>query len=627
MRISILLPVLLIAAGAVFGGDGGFGRKESPVFEKPDSGSKVIGTVQSGELETLPGSVTGYTVRHPLAVSNTYRKLPGGGYASSELVFESDGETGERAIVRDAPASLLRPAFSALCGILLILLVMDWFRKRKADPPLSGGVESWRCVAAIVLVRWLLLSDVLTEWDNTIAAAADENGYFQAIFDMMRGSFAGPWSFTVGTGLLYWPFILATGAVNYYGIAVPFSYFSAFVLAPGAIALGFAILRRLGFSPLRAAVPMLCWAVWPFVHFHAELWNRDFFQSYFQLFGVSGNWWNFYSVIINAGFNAMSDTPGLCAVLGCIAFALYMPLRKSSVLPLGMLFGFACLLRINNVFLAPVLAYIAFFRFGAELRSVKFACSVAGLAAAGFLVVFGFQFWVNFHQFGNPLTFGYVLHYREAAEGLRPANGFTLQTFLSGRNIRFLVGTNRAAWALGLTGLLLLRDRRLRTLLALWAIPFIWFFFGYSHTFCDARRFVFAAFPAMLAALAALECWGTLSRREAAATALLITGTLFLTLPFGADLPFLPQRELLGAISYVVPAALVALGFYFWRTGRKQPALLCAIFPVLFLIMHAYLFAAFFMLLLLRALFDWGREAFLLCGGMPGGGRQARRRE
>lgn len=627
MRISILLPVLLIAAGAVFGGDGGFGRRESPVFEKPDSGSQVIGSVQAGELEALPDSVTGYTVKHPLAVYNTYRKLPGGGYASPELAFARDRETGERTVVRDAPASLLGPAFTALCGILLILLVMGWFRKRKANPPLSGGVESWRCVAMIVLVRWLLLSDVLTEWDNTIAAAADENGYFQSVFDMMRGSFAGPWSFTVGTGLLYWPFILATGAVNYYGIAVPFSYFSAFILAPGAIALGFAILRRLGFSPLRATVPMLCWAVWPFVHFHAELWNREFFQSFFQLFGVSGNWWNFYSVIINAGFNAMSDTPGLCAVLGCIAFALYMPLRRSSVLPLGMLFGLACLLRINNVFLAPVLAYIAFFRFGEELQSVKFAISVAGLAAAGFLAVFGFQFWVNFHQFGNPLIFGYILHYKEAAEGLRPANGFTLQTFLTGRNIRFLVGTNRAAWALGLTGLLLLRDRRLRTLLALWAIPFVWFFFGYSHTFCDARRFVFAAFPAMLAAFVALECWGALSRREAAVMALLVAGTLFLTLPIGVDLPFLPQWNLFGVYSYLIPALLVALGSRFWWTGRKQAALLCVIFPVLLLAVHAYLFAALLALLLLRALFDWGREAFGLFCGMPGGGRQVRKRE
>lgn len=624
MRILILLPVLLVAAGAVFGGDGGVGRKESPVFEKPDRNSRAVGVVPTASLEAMTDSVTGYTAKHPLAVYNTYRKLPGGGYASPELVMSRNEQTGEPEFVETTPPPFGLLTCFGVCGILLILLTLDYFRQRQRGRPEFGG---GRWVAVIVLVRVLLLSSVLLSTPNVIAAAADENGYFQTVFDMMRGSFAGPWSFTVGTGLLYFPFILATGAVNYYGIAVPFSYFSAFVLAPGAIVLGFAILRRLGFSPLRAAVPMLCWAAWPFVHFHAELWNRDFFQSYFQLFGVSGNWWNFYSVVINAGFNAMSDTPGLCAVLGCIAFALYMPLRRSSVLPLGMLFGFACLLRINNVFIAPVLAYIVFFRFGAELRSLKSACSVGGLAAAGFLAVFGFQFWVNFHQFGNPLTFGYILHYREAADGLRPANGFTLQTFLAGRSIRFLVGTNRAAWALGLTGLLLLRDRRLRTLLALWAIPFIWFFFGYSHTFCDARRFVFAAFPAMLAAFFALECWGTLSRREAAATALLVAGTLFLTLPIGVDLPFPPQWELFGPILYVVPAAMVALGVYFWRTGRTQPALLCAVFPVLFLAVHAYLFAALFALLLLRALFDWGREAFGLFRGMPGGGRQVPGRE
>jgi len=614
MRIIVLLSVLLIAAGAVFGADD-CGPPKSPIFEKPDRSSKVIGLIPVAMLYPISDSVVGYTAKHPLAVYNTYRKLPGGGYASPELIMARNEQTGESEFVEMLPPPLGLLMGFAVCAILLVLLILDYFRRRKQGRLEFGG---GRWVAVIVLVRLLLLSSVLMTTPNVIAAAADENGYFQTVFDMMHGSFAGPWSFTVGTGLLYFPFVLATGAVNYYGIAVPFSYFSAFVLAPGALALGFAILRRLGFSPLRAAIPMLCWAVWPFVHFHAELWDRELFQSFFLLFGISGNWWNFYSMIINAGFNAMSDMPSLCAVLGCIASALYLPARRSLILPLGLLFGFACLLRINNIFLAPVIAYIVFYRFKEELRSVKFALSVAGLAAAGFFAVFGFQFWVNFHQFGNPLTFGYILHYKEAAEGLRPANGFTLQSLLAGRDIRFLAGTNRAAWALGATGILLLRDRRLRTLFALWAIPTIWFFFGYSHTCCDARRFVFAAFPAMLAAFAALECWATLTRREAATMAVLVVATLFLTLPVGADFLPLPQREWIGSFSYLVPAMLVALGFRLWWTGRKQPALLCVIFPVLFLVVQAYLFAALLALLLLRALVDWGREAFLLFRRMPG---------
>ncbi len=324
---------------------------------------------------------------------------------------------------------------------------------------------------------------------------------------------------------------------------------------------------------------------------------------------ISGQWWNFYSALINSGFNAMSDTPGVCAILGCIAFALYMPARKRSVLLLGLLYGFACLLRINYILLAPALAYIAFHRFEPELKRWKTLLTLTALAAAGFLAVFGFQLWINFHQFGSPLTFGYILHYPEVADGLRPANGFTLRTFLAGTHTRFLAGANHALWALGITGLVLLRNAKQRTLFALWAIPLIWFFFGYSHTFCDARRFLFASLPALLGAFAAIECWSTFSRREAAAVCVLILLTLFLVPPFGVKLPMLPLQDL-GAFLCLFPAGLLPLGLHFLRTGRKQGALLCILFPLLYLAGHAYLLAGLLALLLLRALCDWGREAY-----------------
>lgn len=189
-------------------------------------------------------------------------------------------------------------------------------RQSSKAPPLDSKTEACFFIAAIVLIRLLFLLNLLTEWNNVVAAAADETGYFETAFDMLHGRFAGPWRFTVGTGLLYLPFLLTTGAESFYDIAIPFSYFSAFVLAPGALVLGFAILRRLGLSNLRAALPIACWAVWPFVHFHIENWDANFFQSYFMIRAISGQWWNFYSALINSGFNAMSDTPGVCAILG-----------------------------------------------------------------------------------------------------------------------------------------------------------------------------------------------------------------------------------------------------------------------------------------------------------------------
>ncbi len=605
MRIILWLTLFLAAfcaAGAVSG-------ERLPVFEKPDRSSDIIGSIEAARIPASVQPVTGYTVRHPLAAYHAYYPLPGGGYASPELVYRTD-EEGVRSIVRKAHPPYIRIALVAVTGIALALVLLGYVKRQSSKaPPLDSKTEACFFIAAIVLIRLLFLLNLLTEWNNVVAAAADETGYFETAFDMLHGRFAGPWRFTVGTGLLYLPFLLTTGAESFYDIAIPFSYFSAFVLAPGALVLGFAILRRLGLSNLRAALPIACWAVWPFVHFHIENWDANFFQSYFMIRAISGQWWNFYSALINSGFNAMSDTPGVCAILGCIAFALYMPARKRSVLLLGLLYGFACLLRINYILLAPALAYIAFHRFEPELKRWKTLLTLTALAAAGFLAVFGFQLWINFHQFGSPLTFGYILHYPEVADGLRPANGFTLRTFLAGTHTRFLAGANHALWALGITGLVLLRNAKLRTLFALWAIPLIWFFFGYSHTFCDARRFLFASLPALLGAFAAIECWSTFSRREAAAVCVLILLTLFLVPPFGVKLPMLPLQEL-GAFLCLFPAGLLPLGLHFLRTGRKQGTLLCILFPLLYLAGHAYLLAGLLALLLLRALCDWGREAY-----------------
>ena len=89
MRIIVLLSVLLIAAGAVFGADD-CGPPKSPIFEKPDRSSKVIGLIPVAMLYPISDSVVGYTAKHPLAVYNTYRKLPGGGYASPELIMGGD---------------------------------------------------------------------------------------------------------------------------------------------------------------------------------------------------------------------------------------------------------------------------------------------------------------------------------------------------------------------------------------------------------------------------------------------------------------------------------------------------------------------------------------------------------
>ena len=84
-----------------------------------------------------------------------------------------------------------------------------------------------------VCLRCLLVLLTAGLCENPVPAAADEPGYFKTMSDMLSNSWQGPLSFTVGTGFFYLPFILLTGAKEFYDIVPHFNYFSALVLAVG----------------------------------------------------------------------------------------------------------------------------------------------------------------------------------------------------------------------------------------------------------------------------------------------------------------------------------------------------------------------------------------------------------
>ena len=217
------------------------------------------------------------------------------------------------------------------------------------------------------------------------------------------------------------------------------------------------------------------------------------------------DWWRFYAVCINAGFNAMSDTPGLLAVLCTLLLAQKLAFSYRNLFFIGMAYGFCCLVRINYIFLAPLIAFICFDK---KLpRSPKEFFAYASAAAGGFLAVFAWQLLINLYQFGDPLTFGYSLHYPDIPPEKRPDTGFNWSTLAELRNIRFLAGANKFLMSAGLAGLLFIRERYTRICIALAALPLLLFFFGYTHTYCDARRFIMIVFPMFLASFcAAFPC-------------------------------------------------------------------------------------------------------------------------
>ena len=552
-----------------------------PCFGKPDyfsapAGLLVVPTFPAGPAKRV------FSADHPLAWYNDFFPVRVGGseYQASPTISGGRNAAGKITVWQERRAApwrwILTGALAAGCLL--------WMARLLREPAAPGTpAEERDFVLAALLLRLALLSFTVNWWCNLVPAAADDNGYFEVAYDLLRGSLAGPWNYTVGLPLCYLPFAGLTGATEFYDIALAFDYFAGFFVAPLAMILGFRLLRRMGVGARGSFAVLLIWAVWPFFAWHLEDWEGRWFHSFFAFPPVDPDspwmWWRCYASFINAGFNAMSDTPGLAAALAAMLAVLALPARRSSAAAVGALWGFACLIRINYILLLPFFLCAAHFRMP-EFGGAKRGIAAGILAAVGFLAVFGFQFFVNRHQFGSPFVFGYSRHYLDFAPLDRPAAGFTFHTLLKWTNLRHLALSNHPWWTLGLAGLLFMRDRKRRDLLIWAGVPLILFFLGYSHTFCDARRFIFVSFVIFLGAVAGLEVWSELppKRRNAvlASVAAMILFAQPLMMRRGAT-PWLIAENFgrIGAAVSLAAAVLLPLAVAFFaalefRAGRRR---------------------------------------------------------
>lgn len=368
-----LLRLLLLLLAAVFAAPGATAAETvastlpagTPCFAKPDYFSPPAGLL---DRETaVPGATPRrfFSGDHPLAWYNDFVRLriDGKELWASPTISGGRNAAGKIAVWQRRGTPLWRWLLS---GVFIAGSTLWLMRLRQTPPPSGSPAAERNFVLGAVLLRLMLLSLTVNWWCNLIPAAADDSGYFEVARDLLRGSVAGPWNYTVGLPLLYLPFAALLRAREFYDIAVVFDYFAGFVVAPLAMAVGFRLLRRLGVSARAAFAALLIWAAAPFFAWHLEDWERNFFCSFFALpptdLESPWMWWRYYAVCINAGFNAMSDTPGLLAALLAMLAVLAVPARPRWAAAVGALWGFACLIRINYILLLPFFLCAAFFR-------------------------------------------------------------------------------------------------------------------------------------------------------------------------------------------------------------------------------------------------------------------------
>ncbi len=499
-----------------------------------------------------------------------------------------------------------------LLGFSILMLLIPcgaypYLQKKRPDILVRfSSIKDWLNVSIILGVCCFSLVLILICSDNIICSAADDTGYFKSAIDMMNFDFKGPWSFTIGLGLWYIPFIIWLKATTFYDIALEFANFCGFVVMPATMVLIYFIIKKITASRPKAFITVILLALFPFFYHYMQDWDAYYFKSFCTFPSYSLDM-RFYNMILIRGYNCMSDIPSTFLIMLCCTLILYLPAKMKFVALVSLIYAFACLVRINNIFFAPLVAWLLWSRFTEKTVNMKCIFQAMTVAVSTFLIGFLPQLIINHLQFGFFFTFPYILHNNEAARGFK-------WTILD-TGIRFMGGANFAIWATGLTGMLFIRDRKLRNTLVLWGIPIILFFFGYPCIGCDARRFIVSSFGAMFAAITCVEVWRQLKSGQRIASFIIMGAGLLFVTPSGytytGQLPFNLQLYSWGvyfitAMSILAPLAAIILAWYLRRQTRSMLFIIC--FAVLYYAGSVYLLAAIMVLLLIRTLYDWNSE-------------------
>ena len=391
--------------------------------------------------------------------------------------------------------------------------------------------RAWLPILSILLIQYGLVLYIAGKTANIMLNPVDDVSYYNIARQLSRLDFSGKWSYTVGLPLFYIPFALFSGGADFPAVHVPLVLFNALLAMPLLLCMAYLILRKLA-SEKTALWTLLFWFVmilfyhYRYYHSGPETALETYVMKSLPVLPTLNFSFSLYELYVFLGYNAVSDTLSCALIFSCLAFVLYMKKSLREVTLFAALFGLACLVRLNNILFAPLLAFALYLRLGDELRSGRSWIRFLAAGAVPFLLVVGCQLVINRIQWGGFLTSPYTLHRYEHA-----ARGFMVSMLPFG--ISFLGIANHAYLSVGGLSLFFIPDRRNRILLTLWTVPLVLFFYGYPVIFTNATRFIL---PVFVGFIAALLMTGFFARPDSSAlriAAVLLSG-IFLTAPAGS---------------------------------------------------------------------------------------------
>ena len=420
--------------------------------------------------------------------------------------------------VQTGPAWIFLPL-----GILsLALFVVCGFLVKKTEPGTAKRALLLTCMAA--LLHCCLLALFLYRTGDPISIFNDDARYL-VIAQMIRSGewTRNPFFYTIGYPILCIPYLFLVPDAASFHEFLPFETFvNGFIISSLFAGGAFLLLRRLSGRDLLSFGGVVIWQLFLFFHLTLPIACKDGARVVKSVLTVTSStqFNDLFMILMTSGYNGMSDTASALLVMLCFLVILYL---RRPLIPLALLFGFLCLIRINNIFFGPVLFFLLILRYREMLKKKGAFLLFCFIGSLCFLSVFSSQFVVNYVQFGNPFAFPYILHWNNASQG------FLLSEFPGGFQYTCLWCNACLAWAL--PSLLLMKDRLLRTVLVISVMPMILFFSGYAEWKNFDMRGMISLYPFLFAAPFLSDWWKDVPKKvlicgvSAAGFATLFTST------------------------------------------------------------------------------------------------------
>lgn len=496
---------------------------ETPYFDEASPDARQLGILEKGgSRRSLEWKHVPYLPKDfnngrwfPAEYLLTFHKIQTGegreAWASPDL-FVFNGKT---EIVTVSQQRHLPAALASLCGVFLTFL----FGSRILRKPFGeGGGGSTEALVLVLYLVAFLKQFLLAAWlyfsSSTQIRLTDESCYFR-IAQELFGTVTEPWNYTIGYPLLISPLLSLTG-ISREGMQQASEWISAwngYLVLPLCTVMLALILRHFCGS-LRRTFWLLCiFLAIPFLIAPYENFPMHLFSIWIDLPWRFLSYKSYYTQIWT-GWNALSDPASLFFVMLCILLGIFRIRGLSRMILISALFSFACLIRINNIFFAPLIAFL-FWEGNKELFREKPARLLrdAFCCLCAFLCVFLPQFLINMRDFASPFTWPYVLH--DTA-----SQGFRLSALMGG-GMTYFVKCNLLLFSFGTAAILFMKEKVQRILFILWVFPLSLFFSGYVCFPASPIRFIFPVLFGLAAAIGCGAFWNVSWNRRTAWGALL----------------------------------------------------------------------------------------------------------